>query len=355
MCGSLISGQFISRTGRYKIFPVVGSALIVAGLLLLHFVGADTPLWQTSLAMLVFGLGLGGNMQPLILAVQNAMPPKDIGVATSSTTFFRQMGGTLGTAVFLSILFSTVTGNIAAAFREVAPTAAFQAALHDPAVLANPANQAVIQAIQTGQAGADTLTDSSFIQQIDPRLARPFLLGFSTSMDLVFLVTAGVVVIGLVLTVLLPELPLSTQSGLQRMAAEAAEGRATAELSVDPGAVGAPGPAPAVTIPAPRGRPADMKTTWKPYTEHGELDAADRKQLPDSAYAFPKQRKEPLTDAQHVRNALARFDQVQDVSDADRDLAFANILAAAKHYGVEVAEDDWRQLGKRPHTPNPAR
>ncbi len=97
-----------------------------------------------------------------------------------------------------------------------------------------------------------------------------------------------------------------------------------------------------------------MKTTWRPHEEHGELSTEDRGMLPDSAYAFPGKRKEPLTDASHVRNALARFDQVQDVSDQERDQAFANIRAAAKHYHVDVAEDDWRQLGKRPHTPNPA-
>jgi hypothetical protein len=65
------------------------------------------------------------------------------------------------------------------------------------------------------------------------------------------------------------------------------------------------------------------QTTWKPSTRHGELDTDDRESLPDSTYAFPKQRKEPLTDARHVQNALARFDQVQDVSDTDRDAAFA--------------------------------
>jgi Family of unknown function (DUF6582) len=64
--------------------------------------------------------------------------------------------------------------------------------------------------------------------------------------------------------------------------------------------------------------------------------------------------KEPLTDASHVKNALARFDQVEDVSDEERDLAFANIKKAAAHYGIDVEENDWRQLGKRPHTPNPA-
>src|SRR5436305_3760213 len=94
------------------------------------------------------------------------------------------------------------------------------------------------------------------------------------------------------------------------------------------------------------------KTTWTPHTRHGELDTADRDKLPDTVYAFPKQRKEPLTDASHVRNALARFDQVQDVSDQDRELAFANIKKAAEHYGVEMEETDWRDLGKKPHTHN---
>jgi hypothetical protein len=96
------------------------------------------------------------------------------------------------------------------------------------------------------------------------------------------------------------------------------------------------------------------RTTWKPHPEPGKLSAEERAELPDSAFAFPKQRKEPLTDASHVRNALARFDQVEDVSDADRDLAFANIRKAAEHFGVEVAETSWHQLGKRPHTANSA-
>lgn len=96
------------------------------------------------------------------------------------------------------------------------------------------------------------------------------------------------------------------------------------------------------------------KTTWRPHTAHGELDSAKRDDLPESVYAFPKQRKEPLTDADHVRNALARFDQVGGVTDAERELAFANILKAAKHYKVEVEETSWKQLGKRPHTRNSA-
>jgi hypothetical protein len=97
-----------------------------------------------------------------------------------------------------------------------------------------------------------------------------------------------------------------------------------------------------------------QKTTWQPHTEHGKLSEKERDALPESAFAFPKQRKETMTDASHVRSALARFDQVDDVSDAERDLAFANIQRAAAHYGVDLEESNWRQLGKRPHTKNSA-
>ena len=86
------------------------------------------------------------------------------------------------------------------------------------------------------------------------------------------------------------------------------------------------------------------QTTWKPHTEHGDLTT--RSDLPESVYAFPRHRKEPLTDASHVKNALARFDQVEGVTDADRELAFANIKAAAAHYGVNVKEKSWRDLSR---------
>jgi hypothetical protein len=85
-----------------------------------------------------------------------------------------------------------------------------------------------------------------------------------------------------------------------------------------------------------------MQTTWQPHTEHGDLST--RSDLPESVFAFPRQRKEPLTDADHVRNALARFDQVQGVSDGDRELAFANIKKAAQHYGIDLKEKSWRDL-----------
>jgi hypothetical protein len=96
------------------------------------------------------------------------------------------------------------------------------------------------------------------------------------------------------------------------------------------------------------------EATWKPHTEHGDLSSKEREKLPDDVFAFPKQRKEPLTDARHVQNALSRFDQVEGVSDEDRELAFSNIKKAARHYGLNVEESDWHQLGKHPHTENPA-
>jgi hypothetical protein len=89
-----------------------------------------------------------------------------------------------------------------------------------------------------------------------------------------------------------------------------------------------------------------IEPTWQPQEEHGELTT--RSNLPDTVYAFPKERKEPLVDASHVRNAVARFDQVIDVSDADRALAFANIEAAAKYYGVDLSETNWHELGVHP-------
>ena len=88
------------------------------------------------------------------------------------------------------------------------------------------------------------------------------------------------------------------------------------------------------------------RTTWKAHTQHGDLDTSERNDLPDSVYAFPGKRKEPLTDASHVHNALARFDQVEDVTDADREQAFANIKKAAEHYGVDIDAESWRDLGK---------
>jgi hypothetical protein len=91
-----------------------------------------------------------------------------------------------------------------------------------------------------------------------------------------------------------------------------------------------------------------VSPTWAPPSQDkqssGTLDAAERNELPDSAFAFPAQRKEPLTSASHVRSALSRFDQIQDVTDADRALAFENIRRAASYYDVDMTEQSWHDL-----------
>jgi EmrB/QacA subfamily drug resistance transporter len=229
MAGSVVSGQVIARTGRYKWFPIGGLALLVIGLSLLSRVDADTSLVEIDVYALLFGLGLGFNMQTLVLAVQNAVPPQDMGVATSSATFFRQMGGTLGTALFLSVLFSGLPDKITEAFRVATTTPQFQQAVQDPAVLADPANKPVLQALAVASQGgrtslsSDALNDSSFINNLDERLARPFLVGFAEAIDAVFLLGAIVLLLAFVVVWLLPEERLRSQSGIQaRQSQEAA-------------------------------------------------------------------------------------------------------------------------------------
>src|SRR6476620_3832869 len=216
MFGSILSGQLISRTGRYRQYPIIGAFLLAASCFALHYTEADTPLWKTLIAVVFFGVGLGFNFQPLTLAVQNAVSPRDIGVATSSATFTRQIGGTLGTAVFLSILFSSVPVKLAEAFRVYFPTPDFQAARRNPHGNA-AANANVIAALKSRQAGgggggANPLSNSSFIQQIDPRLAKPFLVGFSEAMDRVSLVGSAVMVVAFIVLWFLPHVELRSGS-----------------------------------------------------------------------------------------------------------------------------------------------
>ena len=156
-----------------------------------------------------------------------------MGVATSAATFFRQMGGTLGAAVFLSILFSTVQDKIAEAYKAAAGTADFQAALRDPAVLADPANAPVLgmlRGVGSGSQGS-MLSDTSFLAQLDERLALPFRVGFSDSIDLVLVCAVAVLSVTVVLTLFVPERALGGR------VAQVAEGTS--------GAVGgAPSPGP---------------------------------------------------------------------------------------------------------------
>ncbi|MFL6118383.1 MDR family MFS transporter [Actinophytocola sp.] len=222
LTASMGSGILISKTGRYKRFPVIGLGLITAALFLFAQIGVDTPLWKTMLIMGLAGLGLGQCMQTLILSIQNDAPPRDMGVATAAATFFRSIGGTVGTAVFLSILFSTVGDKIANAFIGVRNDPAFLAALQQ--------NPQFAKGLQGGSSSLD-LNNTEFLKGLDPTLARPILTGFAESADTVFMVGGFVVAVAFVLVWFLKETPLSTQSGIQRTASDEQEAAAAAAIA----------------------------------------------------------------------------------------------------------------------------
>jgi predicted MFS family arabinose efflux permease len=271
MSMSVFSGQMISRTGRYKIWPIVGLTLMIVGIGSLSTIDVDTPYWQVAIIMVVIGWGLGGNMQPLTLAVQNAMPPRDMGVATASATFFRQMGGTLGTAVFLSVLFGGLGPQVTDRFAAAAGDPAFRAAATDPAIAADPANAPILGALQGG-APLD-FDDSSFLSAADPVLARPILEGFAGSMSIVFLGAAAVLVVGLFAVIMMKEVPLRTRSGVDARADE--DGRSGDRPVAAPTEVPAPAAVPAVvtTDGLPAGGPRNGRAPTTDGAAHPSTGA----------------------------------------------------------------------------------
>src|SRR5215217_1660130 len=201
MTGAMGSGIAISKTGKYKIYPLVGIVFIVVALVSMSFIiDAHTSVWTLVPFMVLLGLGLGFNFQPVILAVQNAVRPQEMGVATSSVTFFRQMGGTIGVAAFLSILFTTLPTYIESAFRD--------------AGLAQVAGSVDLD---------KALSDTSQVASAPAPVVLAFKTGFSDSIDLVFLVAAAVVAVGFFVMLFLPEVPLRTQSGIQAQQSGAGE------------------------------------------------------------------------------------------------------------------------------------
>src|SRR6185437_4954014 len=135
LIASIGSGQVVSRWGRYKLFPVVGTALMTVGMYLMSLVGVSTGALEQSLYMFVFGAGLGLVMQVLVVAVQNSVPYEELGTATSATTFFRMIGGSFGTAIFGAIFSNVLVGDLASALggSKIPPGAA--AGIDNPVLL----------------------------------------------------------------------------------------------------------------------------------------------------------------------------------------------------------------------------
>ena len=199
---SIGSGQIISRTGRYKIFPVIGTAVMTLGLFLLSRMTEQTSTLAASLIMLVMGLGLGMVMQVLVIAVQNAVDYADLGVATSGATLFRLIGGSVGTAVLGAIFAARLGGEL----HRLVPSSA------------------------AGGPSPGLAITSELLASLEPALRLAYAQAFATSLATVFLVAAGVGVVGFLLTTLLPEHPLRTTLA----AVTAQKGRAAAEAFARP-------------------------------------------------------------------------------------------------------------------------
>jgi EmrB/QacA subfamily drug resistance transporter len=224
MISSIASGQIIARTGRYKMFPILGTGFMATGFFWMTFLTADKPVWYIMVGMLLIGLGLGQLMQTLTIASQNSVGPRDIGVATSSSTFFRQIGGTLGVAVLFSVLFSRIPITIAAAFADPKTIANLQTAAQDPAVLSDPKNKQILELLQSAQTGGGSSLgtsldgDTAFLNGSDPRLSAPFLQGFANATVTIYWVALAVVAVAFVLSFFLKATPLRAKSALQENA-----------------------------------------------------------------------------------------------------------------------------------------
>ncbi len=186
LTASIASGQIISRQGRYKIFPVVGTALSAIGVYLLSTIDPQTPRFQLSLYMVVLGLGLGCVMQVLVIAVQNAVEQRDLGVGTSSATFLRSMGASFGVAIFGAIFSNQLATNL----KKNLPASALHAGINPGSLEGNPAQLA----------------------HLPPAIHLGLVNAVSESLHVVFLAAVPILVIAFLLTLLLREVPLRTKA-----------------------------------------------------------------------------------------------------------------------------------------------
>jgi EmrB/QacA subfamily drug resistance transporter len=189
---SIVSGRLITRTGRYKIFPIIGTALAAIGLFMLSQLGVDASYWQIAAGMFVLGAGLGNVMQVLILAVQNTVDPRQMGAATSASTFFRSIGGSFGTAAFGAIWAARLSAELAASIPAGSSAPAID---HATASLSN-------------------------IQALPPEAQTVVLEAFAKAMDFTFLVAVPFMVFAFVLALFLPEVKLRKTQDTEHVLAD---------------------------------------------------------------------------------------------------------------------------------------
>lgn len=211
LTGSITAGRTISASGTYRIFPVMGTGILTAAAVVMGLsLHVDTGLWVPGVIAVFFGVGLGFCMQPLTLAMQMSVPPRDMGVGTSSAAFFRSMGGAVGTAVFISMLFSLAAGRIADSMRTAMADPAYLAVLQDQAVAADPANAKLYAFFRDG-ASNESLNDTSWLHTANSVLTRPITEGFSYSIDVVMFTAAALTGIAFLISFALPNKKLTDQ------------------------------------------------------------------------------------------------------------------------------------------------
>ena len=183
LIASIGSGNVISKTGRYKPFPIIGTAVAAVAMILLSRLAVSTPLWLAALYLLVLGLGLGLVMQVLVLAAQNAVPYAMLGVATSGSTLFRQIGGAVGVSIFGAIFSNRLTTELAKRI---------PAGVHIPAA-ANP----------------------TLVHRLPEAVRQPFIEAFTAAITPIFLAAGGFAIAAFLLTWLLREVPLRETSATE--------------------------------------------------------------------------------------------------------------------------------------------
>jgi len=235
MTASIVTGQIIGRTGRYGIFFRTGTASLALGFLWLTFLTADKPAAWIMVGTFVIGLGLGQLLQTLTIAAQNSVGARDLGVATSSSTFFRSLGGTLGVSVMFSILFTRLPGAIEAFADQPANKRALINALSEGQVRTNQANDAIIDILSAGadsKAAEDAFdTSSTFLTFADERLTRPFREGFNDAAVTMYMVGLAVMLIAFAVSFFVKTEALKDKSAIEESAEEASASAASGKIS----------------------------------------------------------------------------------------------------------------------------
>ena len=201
---SIFSGKQISKHGHYKRFPIIGTAIMTLGILAMYRLEIDTPFWEIAIYAVMVGAGLGLSMQTIVIALQNSVEFKDMGVATSANTFFRSIGATIGVALFGTVYASRLTHNLPIEIEKLKAS--------------NPA--ALVGA--TPEKFAALKENTAVLKTFTPELQAGIVHAFVNSFHVVFLTAVPVTVIGFLVAFMLRETPLRSGVGHQAAKEEAA-------------------------------------------------------------------------------------------------------------------------------------